>query len=78
MFLEDRPVDQVGPEREIAEPDPRRVLESVCQRRRDRVDRALTHTLGAERTGAVVGVGEVDLGARDPQKPGYGNCETAD
>ena len=65
MLLEDRPVDAVGAEREIAEADAGGVRQRVGQRRGDRVDRALAHPLRPERADRVARVGEIDLGARD-------------
>lgn len=64
MTLEDRTVDPIWREREIAEADAGRVGERVGQRPGDGVDGALAHAFRAERADGVMRVREEDLGAR--------------
>src|SRR5690348_8876953 len=60
-----RLVNQVGPEGHVAESNAGCVGQGVRQRRRHRVDRALAHALGAQRSDRVVGVREMNLRSRD-------------
>src|SRR5215213_7408058 len=58
-------VDEIRAERQTAEADAGGVLQRIGQRRGDRVDRALPHPLGSERSNRVICIREIDLTPRD-------------
>src|SRR5688572_20750363 len=64
-LLVDRLVDEIWPEWQVTEANPRGVRQCVRQCRRHRVDRALAHSLGSQRPDCIVRVREENLRARD-------------